>query len=95
MAQKRIYVVADQSDRGCYLVRAPSPAGAINRIVRNRYTAESASQEQIVELMGLGAPVIDVDDIPAEAPEVDDKQTSLLDGEEDSATNDPAIVLAA
>ena len=78
----RIYVVTDQSDGGSYLIRANHPAQAINRIVRNRYLAESASQEVIVEILGLGGVVIDANEIdtnPQQGTSEDDGQASLID----------------
>jgi len=88
----RIYVVTDMSDGGSYLVRAAHPAQAINRIVRNRYLAESASQEAIIEMMGLGATVIDASeplDTPVTGTSEDSGQASLLGGDTSPSEIDP------
>lgn len=63
MTAKRIYLVApkpgtgsESIDRAC-LVRANTQAQAIGHAVRNRYTASVATQDQIVDLVSLGAKV--------------------------------------
>lgn len=79
----RIYLVTDHSDGGSFLIRAAHPAQAVSMIVRNRYQAEVASQEQIVEMLGLGANVIDASiPIPGVADQAeadpDEGQASLI-----------------
>lgn len=58
MAAKRIYVVSDGGiPEGESLVKASTPAQAIGFVVRERYSAEVASQEQLVTLIGAGIKV--------------------------------------
>lgn len=63
----RIYVVDDtESTSPAQLVRAGSQAAAIAAVVRNRYSAHVASQDDILELAQLGVKLIEAG---AEAPQ--------------------------
>lgn len=52
----RIYVV-NETNGPSHLVRAATPAQAIRHIVSDRFIAEVASQQQLVDLLGKGAKV--------------------------------------
>lgn len=57
---KRIYHVTDSTEGGGeHLVRASTPAAAIHHVVRNRYRANVAAQDTIVDLLGAGQKVED------------------------------------
>lgn len=56
MAKQRIYVVRSSDPDDVTLVRAPTQAQAIRHVVRD-YTAEVASQAELVDLLGKGAVV--------------------------------------
>jgi hypothetical protein len=81
----RIYLVTDAADGGCYLIRAISPAQAIKRVTTGRYEAVVASQDDLLEMINLGAKVIDATQVEAPPVDSNDGQASLL---EDSVDND-------
>ncbi|MEW8152754.1 MAG: hypothetical protein AB2810_21665 [Candidatus Thiodiazotropha endolucinida] len=58
MSKTRIYTVTD-TDGATNLVRAVSRQGAIGHVARSTFTAEVASQEKLVELVGKGITVED------------------------------------
>lgn len=55
----RIYAVTDNCTATVHLVRATSQAQAIRHIASARYTATVASQDDLVQLVALGAAVYD------------------------------------
>lgn len=57
MTKTRIYAVDDGVT--ARLVRAPNAAQAINHVVRGRYTAAPATQDQLVKLIADGVEVED------------------------------------
>ena len=58
---RRIYKIRDtesrDDERAYALVRATNPAQAIRHVVRDRFTADVASQDDLVELVGHGLKV--------------------------------------
>lgn len=56
MAKQRIYVVRSSDPDDVTLVRAPTQAQAIRHVVRD-YTAEVATQTELVDLLSAGAVV--------------------------------------
>ncbi|MCG7932864.1 MAG: hypothetical protein N0E44_22875 [Candidatus Thiodiazotropha lotti] len=58
MSKTRIYTVTD-TEGTTNLVRAVSRQGAIGHVARSTFTAEVASQERLVELVGKGVSVED------------------------------------
>lgn len=65
----RIYIVTDAETTKHRLIRSATPAAAIRYAVRTRYSAEVASQDDLVRLLGKGAVVeaVNTEDEPAEA----------------------------
>lgn len=63
MADKRIYVVtegtSDGTKQGEFMVKASSQAQAVAHVVKGRFSAEVASTDDVVRLMGAGATVQD------------------------------------
>lgn len=60
-SDKRIYVVTEDHDEGerKTLVRAATPAQAIRHEVKDRFTAEVATTDEVAELVGGGTKVQD------------------------------------
>lgn len=68
-AKKRIYLVTDLADDGAqHLVRAGSGSQAIRHIVRSKYLAEVAKQDDIVRLVAMHELVQDAGEEQEEPP---------------------------
>lgn len=57
MATGRIYVVENETSLS--LVRAVSPAKALNHVVKSEYTVRPATPDDVAEFMGQGATIED------------------------------------
>jgi hypothetical protein len=60
MAAKRIYEVKNKETGVCRLVRASSRAQAVGHVARNSFDVEVASQDTLVNVVGMGVKVEDV-----------------------------------
>lgn len=57
MTPARIYVVQDNETNEKTLVRAANQAQAVRHVVKHRFAVELASQDVLVELLGIGETV--------------------------------------
>ena len=53
----RVYLVTAADDGEARLVRAANPAQAIRHVARERYRANVASQDTLVDMLSAGEPV--------------------------------------
>lgn len=55
--QQRVYLVTEQGSELPRLVRAGTPAQAIRHVVKAKFTAAPASQNDLIDALGKGATV--------------------------------------